>query len=145
MSGIRWGLADAAGARRNAEAAGQIARIVPVSLSLLPSFFYDSFSMMSTVTVILEPDADGTVHLPVPPELRHGKLRVVASLQAIAEISKPDLAIIRASLKATPEMMAKRKAALESLRAAGGLRDFISDPSAWQREIRQDRPLPGRE
>jgi len=28
---------------------------------------------MNTITAILEPDADGTLHLPLPPELRHGK------------------------------------------------------------------------
>ena len=39
---------------------------------------------------------------------------------------------------------ARRVAALESLAAMGGIKS-IPDPSAWQREIRQDRPLPGRE
>lgn len=34
-------------------------------------------------------------------------------------------------------------AALEALAAAGGIAS-ISDPVAWEREIRQDRPLPGR-
>ena len=37
---------------------------------------------MSTLTAILEPAADGSLHLPVPEELRHGKIRVVASLTA---------------------------------------------------------------
>lgn len=42
---------------------------------------------------------------------------------------------------------ARRKAAVEALSrlaAAGGIAS-IPDPAAWQREIRQDRPLPGRE
>ena len=30
---------------------------------------------MSTITAILEPDADGTLHLPLPEELRHGKVK----------------------------------------------------------------------
>jgi hypothetical protein len=34
--------------------------------------------------------------------------------------------------------------ALESLAAAGGI-SAIPDPIAWQRETRQDRPLPGRD
>ena len=34
--------------------------------------------------------------------------------------------------------------ALERLAAANALSD-IQDPSQWQREIRKDRPLPGRE
>lgn len=35
-------------------------------------------------------------------------------------------------------------AALEALAARNPFKD-IDDPVAWQREIRQDRPLPGRE
>lgn len=34
--------------------------------------------------------------------------------------------------------------ALENLAAIGAFSD-IEDPVAWQREIREDRPLPGRE
>ena len=94
---------------------------------------------MSTVTAILEPDADGTVHLPVPEELRHGKLHVVATLEAISDTSKPTATAKRQIPQATPEMIARRMAALEALRAAGGLRDIIPDPAAWQREIREDR------
>ena len=40
---------------------------------------------MSTITAILEPDSDGCVHLPVPEELRGGKVKVVASLETIEE------------------------------------------------------------
>ena len=36
---------------------------------------------MSTITAILEPDFDGTLHLPLPAELRQGKVRVVATLE----------------------------------------------------------------
>jgi hypothetical protein len=42
---------------------------------------------------------------------------------------------------------ARRKVAVDALAelaAAGGIAS-IPDPAAWQREIRQDRPLPGRE
>ncbi|HEU4885692.1 MAG TPA: hypothetical protein VFT45_25885, partial [Longimicrobium sp.] len=35
-------------------------------------------------------------------------------------------------------------AALAELAAAGGIAS-IPDPAAWEREVRQDRPLPGRE
>lgn len=38
---------------------------------------------MSTVTAILEPEADGTLHLPVPEALRHGKVEVVATLRSV--------------------------------------------------------------
>lgn len=41
------------------------------------------------------------------------------------------------------ERQRKALAALEKIAAHGGL--GIPDPVAWQREIRKDRPLPGRE
>ncbi|MFW6336932.1 MAG: hypothetical protein ACOC3G_07370 [Phycisphaeraceae bacterium] len=44
----------------------------------------------------------------------------------------------------TPEQKRQAYAAIERLRAQGGIKS-IPDPSAWQREIRKDRPLPGRE
>jgi hypothetical protein len=43
---------------------------------------------MSTVSAILEPEADGSLRLPLPPELRHGKVRVEATLEA-AESAGP--------------------------------------------------------
>ncbi len=93
---------------------------------------------MSTITAILEADADGTLHLPVPAELRHGKIQVTATLKAADGTSS-------IAPKATPEMVARRKVALRELRGLGGLRDVIPDPMAWQREMRRDRPLPGRD
>ena len=52
---------------------------------------------------------------------------------------------------AEPETLEARRArgqraadALARLAAAGGIKS-IPDPSAWQREIRRDRPLPGRD
>lgn len=36
---------------------------------------------MSTITAVLEPDTDGCLRLPVPKELRHGKVKVVALLE----------------------------------------------------------------
>jgi hypothetical protein len=38
-------------------------------------------SAVSTINAILEPDADGTLHLPLPPELRHVKIEVTATLK----------------------------------------------------------------
>ena len=40
---------------------------------------------------------------------------------------------------------ARAMAALEELAKMGGLEHIIPDPVAWQREIRKDRVLPGRE
>ena len=36
---------------------------------------------MSTITAILEADVDGTLHFPLPAELRHGKIKVKADLE----------------------------------------------------------------
>ena len=38
---------------------------------------------MSTITAILEPDTDGCLHLPVPEEMRGGKVKVIASLETV--------------------------------------------------------------
>jgi hypothetical protein len=37
---------------------------------------------MSTISAILEPGADGSLRLPLPPELRHGKVKIEAKLEA---------------------------------------------------------------
>ena len=90
---------------------------------------------MSTITAILEADADGTLHLPVPEMLRRGKVRVVATLQ-----TEPETAM--SGTKAKPGTPLE---ALKELRKLGGLSRVIPDPVAWQREQRQERPLPGRD
>jgi hypothetical protein len=86
---------------------------------------------MSTITAILEADADGTLHLPLPVELRKSMLRVTATIQAVRD---PDE-------RPTEE---DALAALRKLRELGTFKE-ITDPVAWQREIRKDRPLPGRD
>ncbi len=49
---------------------------------------------MSTITAILEPHADGSLHLPLPAELRHRRVRVEATLEAADEAeSAPMLAM----------------------------------------------------
>jgi hypothetical protein len=40
---------------------------------------------MSTIKAVLEADADGTLHLPLPPELRRGKIDVTATLEPVGE------------------------------------------------------------
>ena len=88
-------------------------------------------SPMSTITAILEPDADGTLHLPVPAELRHAKVQVTATLEAALEPGP----------RPTQE---EALAALRELRKRGTFRT-ITDPVAWQREGRKDRLLPARD
>jgi hypothetical protein len=98
---------------------------------------------MSTITAILEPDADGTLHLPLPEQLRHGKVRVEAKLESV-EAGSGVAKTPRRGRTATPEMIERRKAALAEIRRLNPYRD-ITDPVAWQKEIREDRPLPGRD
>jgi hypothetical protein len=45
---------------------------------------------MSTITAILDPQPDGTLHVPVPQELRHGKVKVVATLAAVPDMAAAD-------------------------------------------------------
>ena len=86
---------------------------------------------MSTITAILEADEDGTLHLPIPAELMGTKLSVTATI----------IPITNEKQESTRDAAA---AALRYLSEAGTF-GGITDPVAWQREIRKDRPLPGRE
>lgn len=97
---------------------------------------------MNTLETDVEVSADGSLKLlsPLPEWLKPGRMRVLLSVPE-ASTTKPK----RVIPTATPEMLAKRAAALEGLRAMGGLKDVIPDPAAWQREIREDVALAGRE
>jgi hypothetical protein len=100
---------------------------------------------MNRITAILEAHPDGTVHLPVPAELRHGKVEVTATLRAAQDTVSGDPSTLPSSLpRATPQMVQRRREAFAALRAMDPFRE-ISDPVEWQREVRKDRPLPGRE
>ena len=88
---------------------------------------------MSTITAILEPQADGSLHLPVPAEMRRGKVKVIATLTPVP-----------ASAEQEAEQRLKALDYLRRIAVRGGIKN-IPDPARWQREIRQDRPLPGRE
>jgi len=99
-------------------------------------------------TSILETDieisADGSVKLlsPLPSWLRPGRAHAVMTLTALEGGGAKTK---RQIPTATPEMLAKRVAAFDGLRTLGGLGDMIPDPMAWQREMREESPLPGRE
>ena len=45
---------------------------------------------MSTITAVLEPDADGTLHLPLPEAWRHQSIKVKAELEPVS--ATPDRA-----------------------------------------------------
>jgi len=98
---------------------------------------------MNTLETDVEIGEDGSVKLlsPLPTWLKPGRVHVLLTVETAQSGGKPN----RQKLTATPDMIARRKAALEDLRAMGGLREAIPDPAVWQREIRQDRPLPGRD
>lgn len=97
---------------------------------------------MRTLETDVEVCADGSLKLlsPLPEWLKPGLVHVLISVTDGAT-PKPK----RVIPIATPEMLAKRAAAFEAIRAMGGLKDVIPDPAAWQREIREDVVLPGRE
>jgi hypothetical protein len=42
---------------------------------------------MNTFTAILEPAADGTLHLPVPAEWRHGAVKVKAEMEPVNSLA----------------------------------------------------------
>lgn len=87
---------------------------------------------MSTITAVLEADADGTLHLPVPEDLHGVKVKITATIEAAERTAEEQQARYEKVL-----------AAIKSLQARGNFEDV--DPVAWQREIRADRPLLGRD
>ncbi len=97
---------------------------------------------MNTLETDIEIAADGSMRLlsPLPEWLKPGRAHVVLTVADAAE-GKPKRQIPTAS----PEMIARRMAALAELRATGGLKEVIPDPVAWQRELREDVKLPGRD
>lgn len=88
---------------------------------------------MSTITLTLEADADGTVHLPVPPELRNQKLKVTASIEPAVLDPERESQRVRELREIT-----------EQIRAKNPFKDIL-DPVEWQREVRRDRKLPFRD
>jgi hypothetical protein len=65
--------------------------------------------------------------------MRRGKVKVIATLTPVP-----------GSAEQEAEQRLKALDYLRRIAARGGLKN-IPDPARWQREIRQDRPLPGRE
>jgi Protein of unknown function (DUF2281) len=54
---------------------------------------------MSTFTAILEPDADGSVHVPLPPELRHSPVKVTATLEAASVTGRPHFGFLAGKIE----------------------------------------------
>jgi len=98
---------------------------------------------MTTFTADAEIAEDGrvTISEPLPGWVKPGHARVLLMVDTDARgIAAP----LRFKVEATPEMVARRKTALASVRRLNPYRG-IPDPVAWQREIRLDRPLPFRD
>jgi len=95
---------------------------------------------MKTLESDIEIGADGSIKLlsPLPAWLKPGRAHVLMSVESVDEKAK------RRKRSATPEMLARRATALEKVRELNPYRE-IEDPVGWQRDIRQDRPLPGRD
>jgi len=87
---------------------------------------------MSTITAIMEADADGTLHLPVPEALRHGRMKVVAEIERISEEPSP------AGHESSDQDMLQ---IMEDIVALNPFQ-YMPDPVAWQREVREDVTLP---
>jgi Protein of unknown function (DUF2281) len=59
---------------------------------------------MSTITAILEPEPDGSLRLPLPPALRHGKVKVEAKLEpADAPVSRPQFGCLAGKIWLAPD------------------------------------------
>lgn len=97
---------------------------------------------MNTFETDVEVRADGSLKLlsPLPAWLQTGRVLRLLMVEGTAASEKPR----RQILSATPEMIAARMAALEEVRKLNPYRD-LADPVEWQREIREDVVLPGRE
>lgn len=96
---------------------------------------------MKTLETDLEINADGSVKFLSPPPdwLKPGRVHALLTVP-----SEDDVKPARQKLTASPEMLARRRAALEEVRKLDPYRE-IADPASWQKEIRQDRPLPFRD
>ena len=99
-----------------------------------------SLGCMNTLETDIEIGADGSLRLlsPLPAWLKPGRAHILLTVESVEEKPK------RRKLTASPEMIARRAAALEEIQKLNPYRD-ITEPVAWQREMREDRPLPGRD
>ncbi|MFM1918418.1 MAG: hypothetical protein RLZZ303_52 [Candidatus Hydrogenedentota bacterium] len=84
---------------------------------------------MNTIRATLEVNEDGTIHLPLPPELRHGKLNVVAQVEPAVDE------------EAETARRERLVALMAEIRHSNPFK-HIGDPLEWQRAMREDRHLP---
>jgi len=59
---------------------------------------------MSKITAILEPQPDGSLHLPLPDEWRHGKVKVTATLEPVpASAPRPRFGCLAGKIWTAPD------------------------------------------
>ncbi|MGD0960112.1 MAG: hypothetical protein ABSB19_09915 [Methylomonas sp.] len=88
--------------------------------------------LMSTITQQIQEEMES-----LPPEMQEEALDFVRFLKTKLEKT--------GALGQYEPNGTKAVAIMEAIAARGTAFKDIGDPTAWQREIRQDRPLPGRE
>jgi hypothetical protein len=57
---------------------------------------------MSTITAILDPEADGSVRLPLPVELRHTTVKVTATLEPVSS-ARPRFGCLAGKIELAPD------------------------------------------
>ena len=57
---------------------------------------------VSTITAILEPDADGSLRVPLPPELRQTPVKITATLEAVS-LGAPRFGCLAGKIRLAPD------------------------------------------
>ena len=83
---------------------------------------------MSTITAILEPDADGTLHLPLPSEWRKVPIRVHAELEPVSSPSAKGRTPASESLKGFGCLRGKISIAPDFDEPLADFKDYCSCP-----------------
>jgi hypothetical protein len=59
---------------------------------------------MSTINAVFEPDQDGNLRLPLPPELRHVPVKVTATLEAAGKpVVRPQFGCLAGKIELSPD------------------------------------------
>ncbi|MEO8352936.1 MAG: DUF2281 domain-containing protein [Chthoniobacteraceae bacterium] len=80
---------------------------------------------MSTITAILEADADGTLHLPLPPQWRKLSIRVKAELEPVEPPASPSPSDGTRSLKGFGSLRGKIRLAPDFDEPLEDFKDYI--------------------
>jgi hypothetical protein len=57
---------------------------------------------MNTITAILEPEADGSLRLPLPAELRHTAVKITATLEPVSS-ARPRFGCLAGKIELAPD------------------------------------------